>query len=207
MKILLIDDHLLFGECLQLAMEKSAAVTIAKDIRHANYLLETESPFDLVLLDLFLPDGDGLTFFNRLNQISDPPPVIVLSGVDTMTMIERSRRAGAKGFIHKSAHAEQVINAVQLVMLGKECWPDEPGLIQVSEDDTSEMIADNLGVTRRQLEVLMLLEAGLSNRDIAQKMRIAEATVKSHVTALFQILAVKNRNACVRTARHLGLII
>ncbi len=199
-RILLVDKHRLFGECLSNAIREIASITIAGALRDAAIMIETHPRFDLILLNLDLPDGDGFRLFPYLDKLADPPPVVVLSGKNLPGEQEQSRRMGAKGYLHEGCETEELIRAIGLVVNHDiEYWPP-------SRPDRQATSSRALGITPRQIEVLQLVARGYSNRDIGQTLGITEATVKSHLTTLFQILNVRNRNACVFTAREMGLI-
>ena len=204
--ILLVDDHLLFSECLSIALANMARMVIAGDLRQARALLDAKHRFDLVLLEFVLPDGDGSTLFQHLQRMQQSPPVLMLSDWSEPAEVSRCRELGARGYLHKRCHPDDLCHAIeQVVHQGKECWPGD-GQYPASIDGTASRLIEALGITARQLQVLRLLECGYSNRDIADQLGVAECTIKSHVTALLHAFDVKNRNACVKAARRRGLI-
>ncbi len=199
-RILLIDEHRLFGECLRKAIRAIGDVTIASTLRDAGVAMETLPRFDLILLDLKLPDGDGFRLFPYLEKLKDPPPVLILSGQNLPGELDQSRKMGAKGYLNKRCETDEMLRALDLIINHDgEYWPSTGG-------NSVSNGAMRLGITPRQLEVLQLVAKGYSNREIGEELGITEATVKSHLTALFQALDVKNRNACVFSARQIGLI-
>ncbi len=203
--MLLVDDHLLFAECFCTALAANARVLIADDLQQAGSLLDS-SAVDLILLELVLPDGDGAGLFEHLKRMTTPPPVVILSDATDPVEVERFRRLGARGYIHKYCRIEQLLDAIdRVVHKGNECWPDEDDCPGFDDDGTVPQI-ELAGITARQMEVLRMLNHGYSNQEIAERLGVAESTVKSHVSALLHVFDVKNRNACVRAARRRGLI-
>ncbi len=199
-RILLVDEHRLFGECLKKSIRAIGDITIASTLRDAAIAMDTQPRFDLILLDLKLPDGDGFRLFPLLEKRKHPPPVLVLSGQSLPGELERCRQMGARGYLNKRSETDEMLRALDLIINhDKEYWPS-PGETEVRGG------IRRLGITPRQLQVLQLVAEGYSNQEIGKELGIAEATVKSHLTALFQALHVKNRSACVFSARQIGLI-
>lgn len=193
--VLLVDDHALLAQALgglmmreQLAREVSHADTVADALA----LLHRDPEVDLVLLDLDLSGASGLELLPRLPHPA--PPVVVLSSHDDELSVRSARAAGAAGFLAKSAGGASLSRLLSAVKQGRLYFP---GGVDASLGASSPL-------TPRQREVLLLLAQGLPNKRICQRLNLTEHTVKSHLKAIFQQLAVHNRTECVSRARALG---
>jgi len=207
MKLLLVEDHLYVAESLQLLLERTIDFSVANDCSQAISMIKEEAKFDIVLLDLGLPDSDGqllLRFFQNHDYF---PPVLVITGKDDgAEVVHMAKSMGAKGFYHKSQSPKLLLEAVDTLLSGGEYWPVETASDTLSFDEKITNMMKHFGITPRQLEVLTYLDEGLQNKQIADVMKISEGTVKSHIKALYSGLGARTRSGCVKTARQLGLI-
>lgn len=158
--------------------------------------------YDLILVDIHLTGLDGFGFIRKLNKNFNTTPVIVISADKSLDLIQEATRQGAMGYIHKSLQAKEIMSIVHSVLSGNIYFP-----LEVEKPD---WISDNnlsaFGLSERQIEVLRLMENGLSNKEIANQLGITESTVKSHTSKLMACLAAKNRTSCVIEGKRLGLI-
>ena len=208
MKLLLVEDHLYVAESLQLLLERTIDFSVATDCSQAIKLVTEEEKFDIVLLDMGLPDSDGqslLQFFQHHNYF---PPVLVITGKENESEIVKiTRSLGAKGYYHKSQSPKILLQAIDILLDGGEYWPVNIAPEALSADEKRTNMARHFGITPRQMEVLGFLDDGLQNKQIAEVMNISEGTVKSHIKALYIALGARTRSGCVKTARQLGLLV
>src|SRR5262245_53359138 len=194
-KILIADDHEVVRAGLKAMFEKSdiRVVAEASDGTSAFKLAKKHKP-SLVLLDVRMPDGDGLTCLGRLRLDLPDIPVLMFSSFDNPTYIARAVALGAAGYVLKSASRDKIIHAIRAAVGGDTVWSKEdlrrvtgalavPGA--VSEGDVA--------LTKREGEVLKQLALGLTNKEIAQSLGISYETVKEHVQHILQKLAVTDR--------------
>jgi DNA-binding NarL/FixJ family response regulator len=200
MRILLVDDHSLFRAgirylLLQLVEDGQALqIDEAGDRASLMACLEKHDEFDLVLLDLHMPDIHGLAALETMRQRYPQLPVVVLSASDDRAEMQRSLELGALGFIPKSSSPAVLLNALRLILAGGMYVP--PVMVQgtaIYPSLASNFTARPTGLTPRQSAVLSLVLEGNSNKVIAAKLGLSEATVKAHVTAVFRTLGVANR--------------
>jgi DNA-binding NarL/FixJ family response regulator len=209
MKILLVDDHTLIREALRnvLAQMKSEASFLeASDCRQTMKLIEQHPDLDLIVLDLNLPDRDGLSVLAELRERYATTAVVVLSASQDSNRIKQALGLGAIGFVPKTTDRDVMLSAFQLMFSGGTYIPREilDGAASSSRrpscDDGPQLHRESLaelGLTGRQIEVLGLMMQGRSNKTIAHMLNMAEATVKNHITTILKALKVANRTEAV----------
>ena len=201
MKILVCDDHALFREGLTLILgqlDPAAELESVGDAETALARVAQGDKPDLVLLDLQLPGMDGFAALAALRRDHPDVPVVVLSASESPARARSALQRGASGFIPKSSRGAVLLSALRLVLAGGIYVPQ---LVM----DGAAAAAKAAALTDRQLEVLRLLARGLTNREIAEVLKISETTVKSHVKALYEALDVTNRTEAAMRMRELGL--
>jgi DNA-binding NarL/FixJ family response regulator len=200
-RILLCDDHALFREGLELVirgLDDEVELSSVGDAETALARVAGDEDLDLVLLDVQLPGMDGFTALARLRRDHPSVPVVLLSASERPEDVRAALAAGAAGFIPKSTRGSVLLGALRLVLSGGVYVP--PLLL-----DAAPPRRAGAPLSRRQLDVLRLLARGLTNRDIARALGIAEGTVKSHVMRVYELLDVSNRTEAAMRMRELGL--
>lgn len=211
MKILLVDDHRLVADAMAIMLQDLAAdveVTICHTTQHALSVVDEGSDFDLILTDIYMPGIDGLGFLHGLKHRQINAPIVIISSTENERVAQAALDQGASGFIQKSLPGSEMLSALKKVLQGQRYQPrhfeavsSKPQQINPTGASTEEA---TLGA--RQREVLQLIAAGNSNKQIAQLLEISEATVKYHTSQIFRFLAVHNRTSCIREAQNRGLI-
>jgi DNA-binding NarL/FixJ family response regulator len=225
MKILIVDDHALIRDALQGVLKKlQRGVTVleASDSRQAMDIVASNTDINLILLDLTLPDRDGLSVLAELRERYPNIGVVVLSALQDHVNVTKVLDLGASGFIPKSAKPKVMETALQLIFAGgvyippeirppagfAEDAPSQQPEYRASENRAGEnrQIASpaDLKLSQRQLDVLALIMQGQSNKAICRWLNLAEPTVKNHVTALLRVFEVPNRTALVVAVNKLG---
>ena len=203
--ILVVDDHELFRAGLQHLLqdlERDVTVIHASNASDATRCLEQTTDIDLLILDLALPGKNGLEFLKDV--VSDYPlvPPIILSSSQSKQDMQQCMDCGAMGYIHKGSSTELMIQAIKVVLAGGLYFPVQLGSSFRAKQRKSEIH----GLTPRHIEVLEFVELGLSNKDIARRLHVAESTIKMHVSAIFKALEVTNRVQASKKAKLLGII-
>lgn len=212
MKILLADDHALFRDGMRYVLQQlSASLEIleADNFMDALRIAKQNPDLDMVLLDLCMPGSDGPKSVGYFHQRYPNTPVVVVSGDDASSNMEKVMNYGAMGFVCKSSSAQTMLGALNLVLTGGVYVPPEilhHHTMENASVDKRSSHTNSYGLTPRQMEVLQHLCAGMSNKEIASHIHLAEGTVKIHVAAVYQTLKVNSRLEAVRAAEYLGLV-
>ncbi len=205
-RIMIVDDHPLFRDALRLALSAANPDYSFQEAASLDDLLQQlkngEEP-DLVLLDLKMPGVQGFAGLVYLRGDFPQLPVAIVSGSDDAQIIRRAIDLGAAGFIPKSTAAAKMREAVEALLKGSVWLPQ--GLPEVQ--DTSELTdlsARMKTLTPQQTRVLIMLQEGLLNKQIAFNLEVSEATIKAHVSAILQKLNVDSRTQAVIAAAKLN---
>ncbi|NBQ26656.1 MAG: DNA-binding response regulator [Rhodobacteraceae bacterium] len=204
---LIVDDHPLFCDALSMTL---GAVANIRDIQTAANLTDALSLIgtgfspDLVVLDLNLPDVDGLDGLIRMRNTASVPVVVVSSMADNR-VITSTIKAGASGFVPKHSKREIFSAAIKSIRQGHIFVPDGFVLLddgQLGTPMQSDILARLATLTNQQARILQLICEGKLNKQIAYDLTIAETTVKAHVTAIMRKLGVQSRTQAVLLAKE-----
>ncbi len=203
MKLVLVDDHALFREGLSLLIAQVwpfAELIQADSLHDARHRLSAHPDVRLVLLDLGLPDSDGLEGLRRLREQTDRPAYVVMSARDDAETVLAAIEAGAAGFVPKAARSTVMIDALTTILERGVFLPSS-----VSGTPHAARPAQSIGLSPRQIEVLQLLVEGRSNKAICRELDLSESTVKTHLVAIFRKLDASTRTQAVVAAARMGL--
>jgi DNA-binding NarL/FixJ family response regulator len=214
MKILVVDDHVLIREALRgvlKELKRDAILLDASSSKQAMEIVADNPDIGLVMLDLNLPDRDGLDMLAELREQYPAITVVVLSALQDRAVVLKALDHGAFGYIPKSAKREVMISALKLIFAGGIYIPPEilareemSSPAPASVNERPKVSPADLGLTDRQLDVLALMMQGKNNKLICRTLNLAEPTVKNHVTAILKALKVSNRTEAVIAANQLG---
>ncbi len=202
MKILIVDDHQLFIDGIRHVLEKiteNTDISAANSAEDAIALLEADSSYELILVDLVMPGMNGISIIQRMREQGIWTPLVIMSGEENPRAIKAALEAGALGFIPKSAGSADMLAGLQQVLKGGFFVPDSI-LSRIEAIPPRRQTSSQL--TKRQLQVLKFLALGYSNRQIAQTLFLTEHTIKAHVSSLFIELNAANRTDCVHIAQQ-----
>ncbi|MCW8963684.1 MAG: response regulator transcription factor [Gammaproteobacteria bacterium] len=211
MRFLLIDDHKLFLDGLEYVLDRlhgTPEITRTHSALEALDWLRQGQAYDLVLLDLNMPDISGLSFMATMNEQAIIAPTAIISATEDINLIQQVLDAGALGFISKSSSSEELLTAIETMLKGElyvPSWYKEYNHYQNTTHGVNDTIR-NLGITPRQLQVLQFMAKGNSNKQIAAFLNLSEATIKSHISAIFKLLDTRNRTECINIAQRRGII-
>jgi DNA-binding NarL/FixJ family response regulator len=204
---LIVDDHPLFCDALSMTLGAVANIRdiqTAANLSDALSLIGTGFSPDLVVLDLNLPDVDGLDGLIRMRNTASVPVVVVSSMADNR-VITSTIKAGASGFVPKHSKREIFSAAIKSIRQGHIFVPDGFVLLddgQLGTPMQSDILARLATLTNQQARILQLICEGKLNKQIAYDLTIAETTVKAHVTAIMRKLGVQSRTQAVLLAKE-----
>jgi len=200
MGFLIVDDHPLFGEALGNAIRISrpdARIFEAASIRQALNILATERNIDLALLDFLLPDAVGFSGLLRLRDSHPKLPILIVSSVEDKQTIREALALGAVGYLSKSTSVTELSDAIARVLSGSVSAPKGFVSAGAREQNEAAILERIKKLTPQQVRVLQLIRNGLQNREIAAELKLAESTVKAHVTEILRKLGLFSRNKAI----------
>ena len=166
---------------------------------------------DVILMDVRMPVLDGLQATRQITAMTEPPKVLVLTTFDLDEYVYEALRSGASGFLLKDASARELADAVRLVAAGDALLA--PGVTRRLIAEFARMGAPRTpgrkqieGLTEREAEVLTLVARGMSNAEIAERLVVADQTVKTHVSRILMKLGLRDRTQAVVLAYETGLV-
>ncbi|TVR74362.1 MAG: DNA-binding response regulator [Sphaerobacteraceae bacterium] len=209
--VALADDHVLFRQALRHLLDSESDIHVvgeASDGRAIQTLVEQHQP-DVILMDINMPGIDGVTATRELKSQLPDIRIIILTMFSEDGHVIRAVRAGADAYLLKNSESSRVVDAIRAVRRGESII--EPQLASkllsefrrvsdVREDDSMG------GLTSREMDLLRLVASGMSNKEIAQHLSLAESTVKNRLSLLFEKLGVKDRTQAAIYALSHGLI-
>ena len=208
-RILLVDDHPVVRAGLRAMLTEFEGISVAAEaadgdaaLRELKRLHTLGDPVDVVLMDLQMGAGmDGVTATAQIRLLEPAPPVLILTTYDTDADILAAVEAGASGYMLKDAPPEQIRQAVLAAAAGQTALAPKIAALLMNR------IANPApALTPREIQLLELLATGLSNRAIAKKTFISEATVKTHLVHIYGKLGVDNRTAAISAATQRRII-
>ena len=202
--VMLIDDHPVVRAGLRAILNAFPDIEVVLEVSDGSAvekLADADAPhIDVVVCDIQMPDVDGIAATRRVREL-DGPPVLILTTYDTQADILAAVEAGALGYLLKDAPEETLHTAVLDTAAGKRTLAPE-----VTNLLAERLAQPETALSPRELEILQALATGASNKQIAQRLFISEATVKTHLIHVYQKLGVETRTAAVSAARERKLI-
>ena len=212
--ILLVDDQTLVRQGINSLLGLSDSVKVvaqANDGLHAIEVLGNAAiTVDMILMDIRMPNLNGIQTLLKLNELGVKIPVIMLTTFDDHESVMKAIQAGAKGYLLKDVSLDTLVDAIQTVSVGKTLT--QPAiterLIQGLQGIKGEFDACDMPepLSQREIEVLRLMAAGCSNREMAQSLFKSEGTIKNQVSSILAKLGVRDRTRAVLKSIELGLI-
>jgi two-component system, NarL family, response regulator DevR len=202
-RVFLVDDHEVVRVGLTNTLASYDDVVVVGSASNGREALEAvpSSGADVVLLDMRLPDAQGLDVLRQLVARPHAPAVLVLTVYDDHDLVIGAARAGARGYVLKNASGDELVAAIRRIAGGGRYYADEIMAALIQGDDR-----DNAGLTERELEVLRLLVDGLTNRDIGRQLYLSSDTVKTHLGNAYRKLGVTSRTQAVAVVLQRGLL-
>jgi two-component system response regulator DesR len=194
LRVLVVDDHEVVHWGFRVLLTEQPWVERCLAARTADEALALTRTFrpQVALIDLFLGDDYGVDLCRSVRELSPETRVLLISGAGRMAPAA-ARAAGASGFISKDADSKEVVGAVRTVSFGLTTFPPK--------SDQPEPV-----LSEREREVLDLIAAGSTNKEIAERLYLSPYTVKEHTSVLYRKLGARNRAEAVQLAQRIGLL-
>ena len=211
-RVVVVDDEALVRSGFELILNASDGIQVVATAEGAQAAdaIRREQP-DVVLLDIRMPDVDGLTVLREIQTLPEPPTVAMLTTFDTDEYILTALRSGAAGFLLKDTEPEQLAHLVRTLAAGgvvmspkasRALLRGHPGADTPQDADVARVSL----LTDRERDVLVLIAEGLSNADIGTRIHLSAGTVKDHVSSILTKLRVSSRVQAALLAERAGLL-
>ena len=216
--VLIVEDEYVIQRRLKIILTNLGynedVLLFANTVKEA-YSIVQQQPIALALVDLGLPDGNGISIIEKIREQDAQALILVVSAWSTQDSLFSAIQAGATGYVLKERDDVEVALAIRSILRGGA--PIDPFvareiLKQISIPTISGTVeqnrpaADQETLTQREQEILSLVAQGLSNREIAEQLCVSRYTVESHIKHIYRKLSVSKRTKAVSTARHLGIL-
>ena len=200
-RILVVDDHVVVRQGLVALLKITPGMTVVAEAANGKQALQLflEHRPDVTLMDLRLPELDGVGAIIEIRKAAPQARIIVLTTFDGDENIYRALQAGAKGYLLKDMSGDELMEAIRRVHAGKTTIPPV----------IAERLAERMsgpGLTNRELDVLKLIVKGRSNKEIGNELSISEATVKTHINSILSKMAVSDRTQAATSALQRGIV-
>lgn len=203
LKILIIDDHQLFTDALAMTLRAQLPnVQIEHSDNAKHYLLNSAdlSSFDVLIVDISMPDISGITFLELTKQVTQNAKTIICSGSLDHQTVAKIKSLNLHGVIDKSESIHQLIAAIKHIVKGGTYYS------AIYKELLSAPSAGKHSLSPQQASIVGLMDQGKSNKEIAKVLSLSPNTVKTHLRILYDKLDVNSRTACLQLLRQQGLI-
>jgi len=212
-RVVIADDHRLLREMLRLTLRQERDIKIVGEAANGLQAIDVISELkpDIVLLDIIMPEMDGIKVLPAIREKSPKTKALMLTAAKDEAKVFKALKAGAKGYLSKDVSISDLIKAIQAVHKG-ELWVERKLMARFVEGEaTADPKGEDRpgktkeGLTPREQEILRLLSKGSTNKEIAKALFISEKTVKSHLNSIFKKLNVSRRLQAILYAIKRGL--
>jgi DNA-binding NarL/FixJ family response regulator len=213
-RLLLVDDQRLMRDGLRILLELESDFEVVGEAEDGARALECyqELAPDVVLMDIRMPVMDGVEATRRLREFDPNARIIILTTFDDNEYIFEGLRAGARGYLLKDVSGEELADAIRKVAAGgsmiepsvaRKVVAEFARLAPITPQAAEELIEP---LSEREIEILKLVSQGMTNKEIAARLYLAEGTVKNYVTSILQKIGARDRTQAAIRGRELGLL-
>jgi DNA-binding NarL/FixJ family response regulator len=212
MRVAIADDHRLMLDGIKRALETAPDIEVVGEAMSGDEMLALlpNVEADVVILDLRMPNGDGLDTLTRIRELHPGLKVIILSMFEDSEHIDQALRRGADGYVVKSINPLDLPSTIRQVVEGavhlRGVATPATGSADIATPEAPKAPSGLDVLTERELSILKLVAEGLSNLDIANRLFVTEQTVKFHLSNIYRKLGVANRTEATRFAYRAGVI-
>jgi DNA-binding NarL/FixJ family response regulator len=203
-RLLIVDDHPVVRDGLRGMFEGEVGFEVVAEATNGADAISKARAHepDVVLMDLRMPEMDGVSAIRKMTELGLPTRVLVLTTFDTDSDVLPAIEAGATGYLLKDAPRDELLRAVRSAAAGEAVL--SPSVAARLLDQVRQPVKET--VSQRELEVLQLVALGATNREVAERLFVSEATVKTHLLHIYAKLGVNDRAAAVGAAFEKGLL-
>jgi DNA-binding NarL/FixJ family response regulator len=212
-RVLLADDQALVRSGFQMILSAQPEIEVVGEAETGRQAIDLANRLlpDVILMDVRMPNLDGLEATRRLVELGTTARIVILTTFDLDEYVYAAIRAGASGFLLKDVRPQQLVEAIEVVAAGDALLAPSVTqrlLARFAEALTlpEERVSELSSLTDRELEVLKLMAAGLSNAELAERLFLSETTVKTHVSSVLGKLSLRDRVQAVVLAYEAGLV-
>jgi DNA-binding NarL/FixJ family response regulator len=204
--LVIADDHTIVRQGVRRVLEETADVEVVGEASNGRDIVEvaSEARPDVALLDIRMPEMDGLEAARAISRRSPETGIVMLTAFDQRQFVAEAVKAGARGYVLKAKDADHLVRAVRLVASGNTVI--DPEVVLALAELPAEEVPAAEALTGREVQVLQLVATGKTNREIAGTLFISPDTVKTHLEHIFQKLNAGDRTAAVAEAFRRRLI-
>jgi len=208
-KVLIVDDHPIVRKGLRQMIEEALDMVVAGEAASGGeaLALTRAERFDVLVLDLTMPDGDGIEVLGRLRAEQPDLPVLIISMHPEDQYAVRLLQAGAAGYLSKKETPEKVVAAIRTVVQGKKFFSAHVAQELAKTLRSGSERRPHERLSEREFQIMRLIVSGLSTREIATQLSLSENTVRTYRTRLFKKMGLKREADLVRYALQHGLIL
>lgn len=204
--IVITDDHPVVLQGLKNLIEADPLYTVMAKFTTGNALLAflKDNTVDVILLDITLPDGNGIHFCKQITRLYPETVILAISNLSERSIVRQMLKNGAKGYMLKTAEPKDILRCIQDALEGKTALSNEvKAIMEASELDSQLEIPE---LTKREKQILAMLSKGKKSAEIAAELFISPLTVKTHRATLLQKFGTNNVVALINQAKEYGML-
>lgn len=213
-RALVVEDHPIVSDVLVASLSSLHVfqdIVTTRSLAATLEVLDKDADFSLIMLDLHLSDTEGTQGMIQLRETYPDIPLVIFSGEDSTEVIALAFEHGVRGFIPKRSSMAIIISALNMVLAGSIYIPPEAirmlGFVPATDlDAKADEDSGDINLSPKQQAVFIELMNGMPNKIIAQRLSMAEGTVKTHLHSIYAVLKVRSRAQAILKARELGLL-
>jgi two-component system, NarL family, response regulator YdfI len=207
-RVLIVDDHTIVRSGLRLLLETADHLEVVGEAENGRVALTLAAELqpDVILMDLRMPEMDGLTAIGHLQTEQPHIAVIILTTYNEDEMMLRGLQAGARGYLLKDMSRDSLIDTIEAAVRGDTLLKPEilQRVLATQQPAAAPVVAADIDLTERELEVLRVAAEGETNKGIGLRLGITDRTVKAHLSSIYNKLGVDSRAAAIAVAARHG---